>query len=96
MPPNTVSVARPGKWGNMYRIGDNLSYYLGPSAKSATAEQCVELYRNEWEAAFATVPEVAQQALEPLRGKNLACWCKVGDPCHADILLELANGADHD
>lgn len=26
-----------------------------------------------------------------LRGKNLACWCKVGDPCHADALLELAN-----
>lgn len=25
-----------------------------------------------------------------LRGKNLACWCKDG-PCHADVLLELAN-----
>lgn len=26
-----------------------------------------------------------------LCGKNLACWCKIGEPCHADILLELAN-----
>lgn len=26
-----------------------------------------------------------------LGGKNLACWCKVGEPCHADVLLELAN-----
>jgi hypothetical protein len=26
-----------------------------------------------------------------LRGKNLACWCAVGGPCHADVLLELAN-----
>ena len=26
-----------------------------------------------------------------LRGKNLACWCKPGQPCHADVLLELAN-----
>lgn len=26
-----------------------------------------------------------------LRGKNLACWCKPGAPCHADVLLELAN-----
>jgi hypothetical protein len=26
-----------------------------------------------------------------LRGKDLACWCKAGDPCHADVLLELAN-----
>jgi hypothetical protein len=29
--------------------------------------------------------------LENLRGKNLACWCKLSDECHADILLELAN-----
>jgi hypothetical protein len=26
-----------------------------------------------------------------LRGKNLACWCKPDQPCHADVLLELAN-----
>lgn len=31
------------------------------------------------------------EPLEELRGKNLACWCKVGEPCHADVLLELAN-----
>ena len=26
-----------------------------------------------------------------LRGKNLACWCKAGEACHADPLLELAD-----
>jgi len=26
-----------------------------------------------------------------LRGKNLACWCALDQPCHADVLLELAN-----
>jgi hypothetical protein len=26
-----------------------------------------------------------------LRGKNLACWCKPDESCHADVLLELAN-----
>jgi hypothetical protein len=31
-------------------------------------------------------------ARQKLRGKNLACWCKPGSPCHADILLEIANG----
>jgi hypothetical protein len=31
--------------------------------------------------------------LAPLRGKNVACWCKPGAPCHADVLLELANAA---
>jgi len=28
---------------------------------------------------------------EALRGKNLGCWCKPGTPCHADVLLEVAN-----
>jgi hypothetical protein len=26
-----------------------------------------------------------------LRGKNLACWCPLDQPCHADVLLEIAN-----
>jgi hypothetical protein len=30
--------------------------------------------------------------LTPLRGKRLACWCAPGAPCHADVLIELANG----
>lgn len=29
--------------------------------------------------------------LTPLRGQNLACWCKPGDCCHGAVLLELAN-----
>lgn len=29
--------------------------------------------------------------IEYLRGKNLACWCKPGTPCHADVLLKAAN-----
>jgi hypothetical protein len=31
--------------------------------------------------------------LVQLRGKNLACYCRIGQPCHADVLLELANRA---
>ena len=30
-------------------------------------------------------------SLPALRGKNLACWCKLGRPWHADVLVELAN-----
>lgn len=29
--------------------------------------------------------------LAPLRGRDLACFCPIGLPCHADVLLELAN-----
>lgn len=50
------------------------------------------------EVAAATSPEVAapvpptiDQIQEELRGKNLACWCPLDQPCHADVLLELAN-----
>lgn len=28
---------------------------------------------------------------EELRGKNLACWCRLDQPCHADVLLKIAN-----
>ena len=34
---------------------------------------------------------LAERARVELRGKNLACWCKPGEPCHADVLLEIAN-----
>jgi hypothetical protein len=37
-----------------------------------------------------TIP--AKPDLEPLRGKTLVCWCPVTEPCHADVLLELAAG----
>lgn len=36
-----------------------------------------------------TVPE--RPELTPLRDHDLACWCPVGTPCHAEVLLELAN-----
>ena len=34
-----------------------------------------------------------EKGLDPteLRGKNLICSCKLEEPCHADVLLELAN-----
>lgn len=36
-------------------------------------------------------PPTIEDIREKLRGRDLACWCKPGEPCHADILLELAN-----
>jgi hypothetical protein len=37
-------------------------------------------------------PDRLEAWLTPLKGKDLACWCAPGDACHADVLLELANG----
>lgn len=33
-----------------------------------------------------------REQLAQLRGKNLACWCPLDQPCHADVLLDIANG----
>ena len=71
MPPNTVKVSRPGKWGNPFVVG-----------RDGNAQDCVDQHAclvSDWDEVYE------------LRGKNLACWCKQGEPCHADTLLERAN-----
>lgn len=87
MPENTVKVCRPGKWGNPFVVGMLHPYVLPDEAASGdfkplTAAEAVEH--------FKALPWTDEELAE-LRGKNLACWCKPGDPCHADVLLELAN-----
>ncbi|MER2509546.1 MAG: DUF4326 domain-containing protein, partial [Amaricoccus sp.] len=67
----------------------------------------VEMYRLMLAGYFelTAAPDLAVQRaarrhvldhLEELRGRNLACWCRIisrGEycPCHADVLLEIAN-----
>lgn len=92
MPANTVYVGRPTKWGNPFIVG-----------KDGTAQECFTLYLHlaagrlcismpleavqRQRAALAAM----QRASAELRGKNLACWCRPGAPCHADVLLLIAN-----
>lgn len=78
MPPNTVYVGRPSFFGNPFY----------PTEKY-TAQSCVDRYRK-WLLVESSMTLAA--AKRELKGKNLACWCKLSEPCHADILLELANG----
>lgn len=75
-----ISVARPGRWGNPYH-GDGADY---------DHAYVVGLYREH-----LNRPDQAAERREikaELRMANLACWCKPGDACHADVLLEIANG----
>lgn len=84
MPPDAVYVGRPTKWGNPFKVGEPCEYHTGHD-DPLTATAAVELYRQMMEAVpFDMDPE-------ELRGRNLACWCPLNQPCHADILLELAN-----
>lgn len=79
LPENTVKVDRSTPFGN--------PYVAGPEGFSS--EYLVGLYRD-----YLARPEQAMLVAvirDRLRGKNLACWCPPGQPCHADVLLELAN-----
>jgi len=86
MPPNTVYVGRPTKWGNPWMIGQQ----VGPATPPMSREEAVENYRK-WVLANRQGPERYRLPLEQLRGKNLACFCPLDQPCHADVLLEIAN-----
>lgn len=71
---------------------------LGALTYSDGSHQSVDDAARGFAAAFAaasppdiTLPDTPDP--RELRGKNLACWCPLdGSPCHADVLLELANG----
>ena len=93
MPPNTVVVARPSKFGNPFTIGAAES--SGYTRQGAVAAFEDWLAGNPWACPTGDTYEVKRQAiltnLHELRGKNLACWCRAGDKCHADVLLRLAN-----
>jgi hypothetical protein len=124
MPPNTVSVTRPGKWGNPFDFRQSdccwlaLSYgcrgdRLGRQEASVRAfrewiepvEKGKKVVRVERGITFGNdekslqigprfivgPPPTIDAVRAELRGKNLACFCALDQPCHADVLLELAN-----
>lgn len=107
MPPNTVSVARPCKWGNPYRVHPHGRYYPSEAVRlfAGIADGCwspslVEGYPDHiasdiYEARCAWTKRIGSHPLEAMRvellGKNLACWCALDQTCHADVLLRLAN-----
>lgn len=94
MPPNTVKVDRTTKWGNPAIVGSD-----------GSAPECVYLYvlmcagyivcrigigDRQQKATKVLIAERAN-GWRTLRGKNLACWCRPDKPCHADMLLHMAN-----
>lgn len=89
-----VYVGRGSKYGNPFKLGDkattewlnifddkDIDAYLG---KVLIREDCLYLYEKYMS---LTMSEFA----ECNKGKNLSCWCKISDSCHADMLLKLWN-----
>ena len=93
MPPGTVNVARPHKFGNPLIVGkhgtraDCVEYLAlalcNQMVLTLVDLQLLQLYRD-----------AAWGAIEQLRGRDVACWCPLdGKPCHGDVLLHLWNRA---
>lgn len=76
IPAEAIYVGRPTKWGNPFKIGEH-----------GTRDEVVALFR---EYAEGTTPLTDDDLME-LTGCDLVCWCPLDQPCHADILLALAN-----
>lgn len=103
MPPNTVKVDRSTRWGNPWIWTE--FYRPGNNTQEDAVSEAVRRFRAavigfESNGAFcrpvanpeSTIGRIISDAPLLLRGKNLACWCPPGCPCHADVLLEIANG----
>jgi hypothetical protein len=125
LPPNTVVVTRPGKWGNPFNLksaehcwtaivhgfkGDKRGRAAASVVMYAawikqgkaveidcglTCESKSQTFRAASSPVIKTfVPPTIAEIKAELRGRNLACFCKVGDPCHGDWLFEVANGLE--
>lgn len=81
IPAGAVYVGRPTRWGNHFTHLPSVARRPG-MVLCETREEAVERYA-EW---------LPGSALDPteLRGRDLVCWCSP-EPCHADVLLGLAN-----
>ena len=84
MPEGTVKVDRTTRWGNPFTPAD-----CG-SIAAAVARH------TQWMQGAATAPDgrtppETSEIRRELGGRNLGCWCTLDGPCHADLLLEIAN-----
>lgn len=106
MPENTVSVTRPGHFGNPFKVGhrykwgglgrsgiDTLMIYMESYVedKRFTTIESNQQAIEWYEIYLEKYPELVEKIKMELKGKNLACFCSLENDCHADILLKIAN-----
>ncbi len=106
MPPNTVKVDRSSRWGNPFTMCErdvSLRLFkslvdgvwdpgnIPPDTPDAMWDHLYGCYQTGM-SCIGCGCHPRESIRRDLRGKNLACWCKPSEPCHADILMEIANG----
>ena len=96
--PDAVIVDRRTKWGNPFAVGKSYGGFSHTAPGETIRDRAHAVaYFRKWLAATMTGAKRATEAATELRGRDLACWCPLEDadghrvPCHADVLLELAN-----
>jgi hypothetical protein len=91
MPPGVVYVGRPTIFGNPFDMSH------GETRMSVLTWYRMWLTGKKNKLGSDLLREKVLANLYTLRGKDLACWCPLVDengdpvPCHADILLQIAN-----
>jgi hypothetical protein len=96
MPKGAVYVGRPTKWGNPFTVTSCIENGF-TSSDAVARKMCADEFR-QWlrhgDIGWAYGEPLRQRMLADLpelHGRDLACWCLLDGPCHADVLLELAN-----
>lgn len=91
-PEGAVSVVRGTDWGNPFKVGDTL-WHAGTFGRERvdigldiTPALAVAMFET-----WVTQNGYAGQIRDELAGRDLMCFCKPGEPCHADVLLRIAN-----
>jgi hypothetical protein len=88
-------VTRPGKWGNPFVIKDVAKRFKldDPAAQARAVELCGQWLKGKLDPSLdpGHPPPPRAEMIAELGGHNLSCWCKPGEPCHAEFLIELAN-----
>jgi hypothetical protein len=99
--PNTVKVCRPGRWRNAFPVLHVHGRWRTGSRDNPELPSTLSLPRDTRAEAQALAVDLYRQSLSEadreiirstLRGQNLACRCRLDVPCHADVLLAIANG----
>ena len=86
MPKNCVYVGMPSIFGNPFETAGEYREWLKSGTKGL-----IRHYKYFYGFDNSAARKRVLEGIPKLRGKNLACWCKVGAACHADTLLVLAN-----
>ncbi|MCA2275479.1 DUF4326 domain-containing protein [Mycobacterium intracellulare] len=76
-------------WGHIHT--DECIWAYVTSSSPIPIAEAVGQYRMLLQIRQRDEPERLAEWLKPLRGRDLACWCPLDQPCHADVLLEIAN-----